>query len=90
MNKITRSIYKDIKRVKETLLDWYLSKKALPYWSIIVLDSLICFISGLFVLSLFTSASSILTHFGAASRTICVYMIFNLIGFRVFTPIQES
>ena len=84
MNKITRSIYKDIKRVKETLLDWYLSKKALPYWSIIVLDSLICFISGLFVLSLFTSASSILTHFGAASRTICVYMIFNLIGFRVF------
>ena len=84
MNKITRSIYKDIKRVKETLLDWYLTKKALPYWSIIVLDSLICFISGLFVLSLFTSASSILTHFGAASRTICVYMIFNLIGFRVF------
>ena len=84
MNKITSSIYKDIKRVKETLLDWYLSKKALPYWSIIVLDSLICFISGLFVLSLFTSASSILTHFGAASRTICVYMIFNLIGFRVF------
>ena len=84
MNIITSSIYKDIKRVKETLLDWYLSKKALPYWSIIVLDSLICFISGLFVLSLFTSASSILTHFGAASRTICVYMIFNLIGFRVF------
>ena len=84
MNIITSSISKDIKRVKETLLDWYLSKKALPYWSIIVLDSLICFISGLFVLSLFTSASSILTHFGAASRTICVYMIFNLIGFRVF------
>ena len=84
MDKITRSIYKDIKRVKENLLNWYLSKKALPYWSIIVLDSLICFISGLFVLSLFTSASSILSHFGAASRTICVYMIFNLIGFRVF------
>lgn len=84
MDKITRSIYKDIKRVKENLLNWYLSKKALPYWSIIVLDSLICFISGLFVLSLFTSASSILSHFGAASRTICVYMVFNLIGFRVF------
>ncbi len=78
------SIHSFFKRVLDQLLNWYFTKKALPYWAILLLDCLICFLSGIFVLLLFTSASSLLSHFGAASRTILVYMIFNLIGFRVF------
>ena len=68
----------------DQLLNWYFTKKALPYWVVLLLDCLICFISGIFVLLLFTSVTSILQHWGAATRTICVYMIFNLIGFRIF------
>ena len=73
MNKFTDKIF-----------GWYLSRKALPYWTVLLLDILICVVSGLFVLWLYTSASSILKHFGDALRTIGVYMIFNIIGFRVF------
>ena len=73
MNKFTDKIF-----------GWYLSRKALPYWTVLLLDILICVVSGLFVLWLYTSASSIIQHFGDALRTIGVYMIFNIIGFRVF------
>ena len=84
MNKFFSAIKSDVKGLSDEILNWYFTKKALPYWSVLLLDCLICFVSGIFVLLLFTSASSLLTHFGAASRTIFVYMIFNLIGFRVF------
>ena len=84
MNKNISAIVSDFKSVYDSILNWYFTKKALPYWAVLLLDCLICYASGIFVLLLFTSASSIITHFGAASRTILVYMVFNLIGFRVF------
>ncbi|MBO4820520.1 MAG: polysaccharide biosynthesis protein [Prevotella sp.] len=84
MNKHLATIVSDLKKPLNKLLDWYFTKKALPYWTVLALDCLICYLSGIFVLLLFTSAESILAHFGAASRTIFVYMVFNLIGFRVF------
>ena len=68
----------------EKVFGWYLSRKALPYWSVLVLDIMICVISGFFVLWLYTSATSILRHFGDAFRTIAVYMAFSVIGFRLF------
>ena len=84
MNKNISAIVSDFKSVYDSILNWYFTKKALPYWAVLLLDCLICYASGIFVLLLFTSASSLVTHFGAASRTILVYMVFNLIGFRVF------
>ena len=71
-------------KITDKIFGWYLSRKALPYWTVLLLDILICVVSGLFVLWLYTSASSILQHFGDALRTIGVYMVFNIIGFRVF------
>ena len=68
----------------EKVFGWYLSRKALPYWSVLVLDIMICVISGFFVLWLYTSASSLISHFFDALRTIAIYMVFNLIGFRIF------
>ena len=84
MNKHLKAIVSDLRKPYNRLLDWYFTKKALPYWTVLALDCLICYLSGLFVLLLFTSAESIIAHFGAASRTILIYMIFNLIGFKVF------
>ena len=71
-------------KITDKIFGWYLSRKALPYWTVLLLDILICVVSGLFVLWLYTSASSIIQHFGDALRTIGVYMIFNFIGFTVF------
>jgi len=84
MNKHLSAFISDLKKPYNKILDWYFTKKALPYWTVLAIDCLICYISGLFVLLLFTSSSSLLEHFGAASRTILIYMVFNLIGFRVF------
>lgn len=84
MSNIFTSIFTDIKSSFNSLVDWYFSKKALPFWSILLFDCLMCFVSGIVVLLLFTSASSLISHFGAACLTILIYMMFNLIGFRVF------
>ncbi|MBP5387014.1 MAG: polysaccharide biosynthesis protein [Prevotella sp.] len=84
MSKILSAIKSDLKGVRDDLLNWYFTKKALPYWAVLLLDCFICFVSGIFVLLLFTSASSLIKHFGAATLTISIYMIFNLIGFKVF------
>lgn len=71
-------------KIFSKLLDWYFTKKALSYWVVLLLDSIICFISGLFVFWILTDASKILSHFWGVVETIGIYMIFNLIGFRIF------
>ena len=71
-------------KIFSKLLDWYFTKKALPYWAVLLLDCLICFISGLFVFWLLSDASKVLSHFWGVAETVGAYMIFNLIGFRIF------
>lgn len=68
----------------QKILDWYFTKNALPYWVILFVDSLICYLSGVFVFWLYYHGVITLANLGLLSKTILVYMIFNLIGFRVF------
>ena len=68
----------------QKILDWYFTKNALPYWVILFVDSLICYLSGVFVFWLYYHGVITLANLGLLSMTILVYMIFNLIGFRVF------
>lgn len=68
----------------QKILDWYFTKNALPYWVILFVDSLICYLSGVFVFWLYYHRVITLANLGLLSKTILVYMIFNLIGFRVF------
>ena len=68
----------------EKLTNWYFSKNALPYWSVLILDCLICYFSGIFVFWLYYHGAVTLGNIGILSKTIFVYMIFNLIGFKVF------
>ncbi len=84
MKKQLADIISDFRKPFDNLLNWYFTKKALPYWSVLLLDCLICFVSGIFVLLLFTSVTELLAHWQMASLTICLYMCFNLIGFRIF------
>ena len=68
----------------QKILDWYFTKNALPYWVILFVDSLICYLFGVFVFWLYYHGVITLANLGLLSKTILVYMIFNLIGFRVF------
>lgn len=66
------------------IINWYFSKDALPYWCILVLDMCISFLSGIFVFWLNYHGAITLGNIGALSRTMVIYVIINLIGFRVF------
>lgn len=71
-------------KVIEKLWNWYLSANALPYWVILAIDIFICYFSGLFVFWLYSHGALVWSYIALFSKTILIYMIFNLIGFRIF------
>jgi FlaA1/EpsC-like NDP-sugar epimerase len=66
------------------LLDWYFSRNALPYWCVLIIDLAICYFSGIFVFWLYYHGAVTLGNITVLSKTIFVYMVFNLIGFKLF------
>lgn len=66
------------------LSHWYLTRRALPYWCVLIADLLICYLSGMLVFWFYYRGAVTLGNIGILSKTIGVYMIFNLVGFRVF------
>ena len=63
---------------------WYFSRKALPYWGILFIDTLIVLLSSFFVHVLNTGVMNTLENLGPLLGTYVVYGVFYLIGFRVF------
>ena len=68
----------------DKILNWYFSKNALPYWCILILDCLICFLSGLLVFWLFFRGSQTLANIVPVSRTLGLYIVVNVVMFRLF------
>ena len=68
----------------DKLANWYFTRRALPYWMILLIDCLICYLSGLFVFWLYYRGAVTLGNLSILSKTILMYMVFNLIGFRIF------
>ena len=66
------------------LANWYFTRRALPYWMVLLIDCLICYLSGLFVFWLYYRGAVTLGNLGILTKTILMYMVFNLIGFRIF------
>lgn len=73
-----------MKNILDHVLNWYFSRQALPYWVILIVDCAICYLSGIFVFWLYYHGAVTLGNITILSKTILVYMIFNLIGFRIF------
>ena len=71
------SFYKD-------LVNWYFAKRSLPYWSIVFIDVLLCFIATIFVLWLFSSASWILGNLPVVLHTVGLLLLIDIIMFKVF------
>ena len=66
------------------LANWYFTRRALPYWMVLLIDCLICYLSGLFAFWLYYRGAVTLGNLGILTKTILMYMVFNLIGFRIF------
>lgn len=63
---------------------WYFSRKSLPYWCIFILDCLIVLGSDLFVYALNNGTLHMLQVFIPLIGTFCFYLLFYVIGFRLF------
>lgn len=66
------------------LANWYFSKRALPYWCIIVLDSILCFLCGLLTIWIFSSGTWILGNSPSVIQTLALLLLVDLICFRLF------
>ena len=70
--------------MKYSLTKWYLSRSALPYWCIIVADLIIGYLSGILVYWFYYRGAMTLGNILPLTKTIGVYLIFFMIGFRAF------
>ena len=66
------------------LSNWYFSRRSLPYWAILGMDILICYLSGIYVTWLYWNGARILGSIIPLLTTLSFYMIFNVIAFKIF------
>ena len=66
------------------ILSWYFTKKALPYWCILLLDCVIIVMSNFLVLMLNYGFGYVASNLTTLISTISVYLLCYIIGFRVF------
>lgn len=68
----------------QKITDWYLTRNALPYWYVLLTDLAVCYLAGLFTFWIYFREALTPMHMGMVTRTVLFYMIFSLVGFRVF------
>ncbi len=63
---------------------WYFSKEALPYWSVLFIDCLLLLVADYFGAAVASGPSFVLRNIRNFFGTFMFYMIFYIIGFRIF------
>lgn len=66
------------------IINWYFSRKALPYWCILVMDCVIVFLSGLFVFYLQHGWADLVSRFAQVSVGLLVSLILYIVSFFLF------
>ncbi len=82
-DKIDVKKINDMKKLK-ILLNWYFSRRSLPYWCILLFDCLIVFLSGILVFLMFVRAIDYEFLWEEGWHTIVLYTALSLIGFKAF------
>lgn len=71
-------------KIIEKIFEWYFTKNALPYWVILAIDIFICYVSGILVFWFYYHGAVDFSNLSILTKTIFAYMVFALVGFRVF------
>ncbi len=66
------------------LANWYFSRAALPYWSILILDCMFVVFAGLLAYAVHHGSVQTLNVLGSLSITMCIFLAAFLVSFRVF------
>lgn len=65
-------------------LSWYFSKKSLPYWSILLIDSFIIVCSGMATYWIFNDAISLFENTHRVLNSLACFILLSIPGFRIF------
>ena len=71
-------------KLLNNILNWYFSKNSLPYWCILIIDSIIIGMSGLLVYWLFWRTSMAINHRFELIYTLLLYISISMVGFKIF------
>lgn len=71
-------------KIIDKIFEWYFTKNALPYWVILAIDIFICYVSGILVFWFYYHGAVDFSNLSILTKTIFAYMVFTLVGFRVF------
>ena len=66
------------------LANWYFSKKALPYWCVLIFDLLVLLFAGLFTYFIFIYRRQVEVDIWLLVKTLCMYVVPSLVGARMF------
>lgn len=66
------------------LTHWYVSKRAVPYWTVLILDWLIIIFSGLCAYALVRDVATLIYNFPLLIGTLLSYSVVFLVAFKVF------
>ena len=67
----------------QNLARWYFSRRALPYWVVLILDCLIVFFSGCLAVALTEGSINAIHHWKEVSVAMLAYLACYLVGFRL-------
>ena len=67
----------------QNLARWYFSKTALPYWMVVLLDSLIVLFSGWLVVALTDGTVASILHWKTLAISMAAYLACYMVGFRI-------
>ena len=73
-----------MKKTFDKILNAYLSKNSLPYWSILLIDCAIIVGSGMLTYWIFHSAVELFENTLRVLRTLAIFVVLSLPGFRIF------
>ena len=71
-------------KLLNNILNWYFSKNSLPYWCILIIDSIIIGMSGLLVYWLFWRTQMVINHRFELIYTMLLYISISMVGFKIF------
>ena len=67
----------------QNLARWYFSRRALPYWVVLILDCLIVFFSGCLAVALTEGSINAIHHWKEVCVAMLAYLVCYLLGFRL-------
>ena len=70
--------------VLRKITNWYFSKRALPYWAIVLIDSVAIFLSGWLIAILTDGMDVIVMRWSELALSMIAYLICYLVGMRLF------